>query len=304
MRTAIAEAVTRGRRRPYTLMTMPVTTEDLQLIRDLQLIQDLADTADRISLRYFTAGAVPTQTKPDGSPVTQADRDVERAIRDRLAADRPGDLVIGEELGTEGTAPRRWIVDPIDGTANFSAGRAEWSTLLALEAAGEIVTGLISAPAIGRRWWATRSAGAWTSASAEGRRAARERLAVSSVATLDAATIAVWPLSAWVPPRHLAAGRRLVELGAAGGPLSDWTGACHGALLVAAGVVDAFFHMSAAPWDIAAAVPIVEEAGGRVSDLDGGRGITSRAAVYSNGRLHREVLDVLRSAAVAPGAGL
>jgi histidinol-phosphatase len=270
---------------------------------DLALVHHLADAADDISLRYFAAGAVPTQTKPDGSPVTLADREVEQAVRDRLGADRPGDLVIGEELGSRGTAARRWIVDPIDGTANFAAGRPEWSTLLAVEEDGEIVTGLISAPALGRRWWATRSAGAWSGASAEGQQGPREPLAVSSIATLDAATIAVWPLSAWVPPRHVAAGRRLVELGAAGGPLSDWAGVCHGALLVAAGVADVFFHMSAGPWDIAAAVPIVEEAGGMVSDLDGGRSITSKAAVYSNGRVHREVLEVLRSVTAEPEQG-
>lgn len=263
---------------------------------DLELIQQLADTADGISLRYFTAGDVPTQTKPDGSPVTQADREVEQAIRDRLAVSRPGDLVIGEELGSQGTAARRWIVDPIDGTANFSAGRPQWSTLLALEADGEIATGLISAPALGRRWWATRSAGAWSSASADGRHGDPEPLAVSSVATLAAATIAIWPLGAWVPPRQTAAGRRLVELGAGGGPLSLWAGACHGAVLVASGVVDAFFHIRAAPWDIAAAVPIVEEAGGTVTDLDGRHSITSKAAVYSNGLVHYEVLDALRSA--------
>lgn len=187
---------------------------------DLELIQQLADTAGGISLPYFTAGAVPTQTKPDGSPVTQADREVEQAIRDRLDASRPGEVVIGEELGSHGTASRRWIVDPIDGTANFAAGRPEWSTLLAVEADGEIVTGLISAPALGRRWWATRSAGAWTSTSTHERQGNREPLAVSSIATLNTATIAIWPLSAWVPPQHAAAGRRLVELGAAGGPLS------------------------------------------------------------------------------------
>jgi histidinol-phosphatase len=125
---------------------------------DLELIQQLADTADGISLKYFAAGAVPTQTKADGSPVTQADREVEQALRDELRDSRPGDLVIGEELGSHGNAERRWILDPIDGTANFSAGRPQWSTLLAVEANSEVVTGMISAPALQRRWWATRSA--------------------------------------------------------------------------------------------------------------------------------------------------
>ncbi|MEY9894120.1 histidinol-phosphatase [Catenulispora sp. MAP12-49] len=264
---------------------------------DLELAQQLADIADGISLRYFAAGAVPTQTKADGSPVTPADREVEQAIRDRLATSRPDDLVIGEELGSHGTASRQWIVDPIDGTANFSAGRPEWSTLLAVQVHGEIVTGMVSAPALRQRWWATRSAGAWTSRSSDdGDPQRREPLVVSSIAELDKATVAIWPLSAWVPPQYAAAGRRLVELGADGGPLSDWAGVCHGAMLVAAGVADVFFHMSAGPWDIAAAVPIVEEAGGMVSDLGGGRSISAKAAVYSNGRVHREVLDELQRA--------
>lgn len=266
---------------------------------DLELIQQLADTADGISLPYFAAGAVPTQAKADGSPVTQADRDVEQAVRDQLRISRPSDLVIGEELGRDGNAARRWIVDPIDGTANFSAGRPEWSTLLAVEEDGEIITGMISAPALQRRWWATRSGGAWTSSSAGGVQGNREPLVVSSIAALDKATIAIWPLSAWVPPQHVTAGWRLVGLGADGGPLSNWAGVCHGAMLVASGAADVFFHMSADPWDIAAAVPIVEEAGGTVSDLDGSHGISSKAAVYSNGHVHREALEVLRSTMAA-----
>jgi histidinol-phosphatase len=158
---------------------------------------------------------------------------------------------------------------------------------------------MISAPALQRRWWATRSTGAWTSSSPEADRGRREPLTVSSIATLDKATIAIWPLSAWVPPQRAAAGRRLIELSADGGPLSNWAGACHGAMLVAAGIADAFFHMAADPWDIAAAVPIVEEAGGTVTDLDGERSISSGAAIYSNGRVHSQVLDVLRSTAAA-----
>lgn len=268
-------------------------------IEDLELIQQLADTADGISLRYFAAGTVPTETKPDGSPVTQADREVEQALRDRLRGSRPGEFVIGEELGSHGDASRRWILDPIDGTANFSAGRPQWSTLLAAEADGEVVTGMISAPALRRRWWATRSTGAWTSSFTDDDWGRPEPLAVSSIVTLGKATIAIWPLGAWVPPQRAAAGRRLIELGADGGPMSNWADACHGAMLVAAGTIDVFFHLAADPWDIAAAVPIVEEAGGTVSDLGGDRGISSGAAVYSNGHVHREVLDALSTAAAS-----
>lgn len=143
---------------------------------DLELLHELANTADGITLRYFATGAAPAQTKADGTTVTRADREVEQVLRDRLRAGRPDDLVIGEELGVGeelgGTqrAARRWILDPIDGTAHFASGRPEWSTLLAMETDGEVVSGLVSAPALGRRWWATRGAGAWsrTSASSAG----------------------------------------------------------------------------------------------------------------------------------------
>jgi histidinol-phosphatase len=283
---------------PERALRCSLTLAAVTMTDDLELIHQLADTADAISLLYFAAGAVPTQTKADGSPVTLADREVEQAIRDVLGTARPHDSIIGEELGGHGNASRRWIVDPIDGTSNFSTGQAEWSTLLAVETCGDIVTGMITAPALRRRWWATRSAGAWTTLSVDGDTGDREPLAVSVVATLDKATIAIWPLSSWVPASRASAGRRLVELGANGGPLSNWTGVCHGAMLVAAGVADVFFHMSADPWDIAAAVPIVEEAGGAVSDLDGGRSISSGTAVYSNGRVHREVLECLRAGSI------
>ncbi|MEV6340734.1 inositol monophosphatase family protein [Nocardia vinacea] len=260
---------------------------------DLTLAQQLADVADTISMRYFSAGSIATQFKPDGSPVTVADRAVEQAIRARLANARPQDCWIGEEFGTHGDATRRWVIDPIDGTSNFCTGRAEWSTLLAVEDDGEVLTGMISAPALQRRWWASRTAGAWTSTCLDGQLGPNQALTVTRTETLSEATVVIWPVADWVPTQCLARADTLLARCAGGGPLSDWAGACQGAMLVAAGQADIFLHLTAGPWDIAAAVPIVEEAGGQFSDLHKGRSISSGAAVFTNGRLHEQVLDLL-----------
>ncbi|MFF2078306.1 inositol monophosphatase family protein [Kitasatospora sp. NPDC058162] len=267
----------------------------MRSINELQLAHQLADTADGISLRHFSAGAVPTTIKPDGSPVTVADHEVEQAIRSLLNDARPHDTFLGEESGAYGASARRWVIDPIDGTSNFAAGDPCWSTLIAADDGGEVFTGIVSAPAMQRRWWATRASGAWTGTCLDGRLGPGEALAVTSTATLDQAMVAIWPPTSQLTPQHQAAGARVVAACAKGGSLSDWDGVCHGALLVAAGVVDVFLHLKAGPWDIAAVVPIVEEAGGRFSDLDGDRGISTGAALFTNGRVHDEVLELVRA---------
>ncbi|QIS12804.1 inositol monophosphatase family protein [Nocardia arthritidis] len=260
---------------------------------DLSLAQRLADAADTISMRYFAAGAVATHSKADGSPVTAADHAVEQALRDRIDAAHPGDRVVGEEFGGHGDATRRWLIDPIDGTGNFASGRREWSTLIAVEEYGEVHTGVISAPALGRRWWASRTEGAWISTCRAGQLGPHRPLTVTGTPTLDDATVAIWPVADWVPQDRLDAASALLARCGDGGPLSKWSGACQGAMLVAAGQADVFLHLTAGPWDIAAAVPIVEEAGGRFSDLRGGRDIFGGAAVFTNGRLHMAVLEVV-----------
>ncbi|MFE9327314.1 inositol monophosphatase family protein [Nocardia sp. NPDC052278] len=260
---------------------------------DLALVHQLADAADNISMRYFSAGSIATQSKSDGSPVTAADHAVERAIRARLAQDRPQDCLVGEEFGSHGSAARRWLIDPIDGTDNFAAGRFEWSTLIAVEGDGEVLTAGISAPALRRRWWGSRTAGAWTGTCAAWELGPAQALAVTGTETLGKSTAVIWPVAAGVPPRRLAIATALLAECAGGGPLSDWAGACQGAMLVASGRVDIFLHLTAGPWDIAAAVPIVEEAGGPFSDLRGGRSISSGAAVFTNGRVHEEVLELI-----------
>ncbi|ABW16314.1 inositol-phosphate phosphatase [Parafrankia sp. EAN1pec] len=149
------------------------------------------------------------------------------------------------------------------------------------------------APALRRRWWASRSVGAWTGTCLAGHLGSREALAVSGTEEFGRATVAMWPVAAWVPSRLLAKATALIGQCADGGPLSNWAGACQGAMLVAAGKIDVFLHLTAGPWDIAAAVLIVEGAGGRYSDLRGGRSISLGSAVFTNGRVHDEVLDLL-----------
>ncbi|WP_434443708.1 inositol monophosphatase family protein [Lentzea sp. E54] len=264
---------------------------------DLGLAHRLADIADGISGGYFAGGVVETETKADGSPVTRVDREVELALRDAVARERPHEGFLGEEFGPRGPAERRWIVDALDGTASFVAGEPEWSTLIARQARGEVEMGLVSAPALDRRWYAVTGHGAWTARwSAE-----QQRLAVSATPELGAASVAIWPPVAALtaemrrPLERLAAAaaRVLPEPGAGGGKPSAGSGTCHWALLVAVGVVDVFLLVGGGPWDLAALVPIVEEAGGRFSDLSGGRSLEGTAGVFSNGALHDQVLEIL-----------
>ncbi|HEX4655648.1 MAG TPA: inositol monophosphatase family protein, partial [Mycobacteriales bacterium] len=130
---------------------------------DLELARELAQAADQLTMQRFLAQDLQVETKPDLTPVSDADRAVERLIRERLASERPADAVIGEEYGADrGSSDREWIIDPIDGTKNFIRGAPVWATLLALRAGGQVVVGVVSAPAIGGWWWASRGEGAWT----------------------------------------------------------------------------------------------------------------------------------------------
>ncbi|MEO6309911.1 MAG: inositol monophosphatase family protein, partial [Leifsonia sp.] len=142
-------------------MTEP---SNFSLSDDLALALHLADAADAISRSRFTAMDLVVTTKPDRTPVTDADQAVERAIRAGLAEARPGDGILGEEYGTEGSTQRQWIIDPIDGTANFMRGIPIWGTLISLAIDGIPVVGVVSSPALGKRWWAATGHGAWTQA--------------------------------------------------------------------------------------------------------------------------------------------
>jgi histidinol-phosphatase len=238
---------------------------------DLTFALDLADLADSLSLPRFRASDLRVETKPDLTPVTDADRAVERALRERIAAERPGDTVLGEEEGDEG-GDVRWILDPIDGTKNFSRGLPVWATLIALERDGAVVCGVVSAPALGHRWWASRGEGAWRDG---------ERIAVSGVAAVgDAAVSCSYgaDLALFEPRTWHARG------------IGDfWQ---H--VLVAEGALDAAVDARLAIWDYTAVAVIVEEAGGRSGAVDGGAARPDEQLVSSNGLVHDEVLELLR----------
>lgn len=277
---------------------------------DLTLTHALADATDAIATKYFRQPSLQAQTKADGSPVTKADRLVEAALREQLLRHRPGDTFVGEESGTHAHGGRRWFVDPIDGTAGFVAGRPDWRTLIAVEHSGTIAMGLVSSPALHRRWWATRAGGAWTRhyggvpPTPDAPDAEPAPLAVTDTARLEQATVAVWPVVANLPKPLRARAARLAACcaqthprehadGQPGTEPSTATETRHGALLVAAGQIDAFLMAGGGPWDLAALVPIVEEAGGRFSDVMGGRSLYAPAALFTNGVLHEQILHCL-----------
>jgi histidinol-phosphatase len=259
---------------------------------DLALAFRLADEADAVTLDRFRALDLVVETKPDLTPVSDADRAAESALRATLSRERPGDAVVGEELGASGESERRWVLDPIDGTKSFVRGVPVWATLIALLHGDDVVVGLVSAPALGMRWWAAVGGGAWSGH----RLSAARRLRVSQVSTLADASVS---FSEWNDPGWESTGsrdgfRRLLE--------GCWRSRAYGDfwshMLVAEGAVEVAVEPELNAWDIAALVPIVEEAGGRITALDGRPAMAGGNAVASNGLLHDEVLALL-----AAGAG-
>lgn len=248
---------------------------------DLALALELADTADELSMRRYRAADLQVESKPDRTPVTEADRAVERALRDRLAQARPDDEVVGEELGsTPGTSTRRWIIDPIDGTASYLRGMPTWSTLIALQQDGEEVVAVVSMPAVGRRWWASLGAGAFAGA---------ERLAVSRVAGLADAQLCWSGIESWDEVGRsqeiLALCRRCWRTRGIG---DAWQ-----YMLVAEGAADLALDPAVSVWDLAAVKLIVEEAGGRFSDLAGTPTAAGGDGLASNGLLHEAALAIV-----------
>ena len=258
----------------------------MTLADDLALAHDLADAADAITLDRFGAVDLVVESKPDLTPVSDADRAVEQAIRMKLASRRPGDAVLGEEDGETGTGPRRWVVDPVDGTKNFVRGVPVWATLIALQDDGEVTVGVVSAPALGRRWWAARGSGAHTGGSL----AAARRLRVSEVGTLADASVAYSSLTGWEEQGRLPGLLQLSrDVWRTRAPGDFWS---H--VLVAEGAVDASFEPEVSLWDLAPLQVVVEEAGGRFTDLSGAARADGGSVVCSNGRLHDEVLQALQ----------
>jgi histidinol-phosphatase len=249
---------------------------------DLALAMELADAADELTMSRFRALDLAVETKPDRTPVTEADRAVEAMLRERLVTARPGDAVVGEEEGEQGTGPRRWIVDPIDGTKSYLRGAPVWATLLALEEDGEVVVGVASAPALGRRWWASRGAGAF----ADG-----DPIHVSRVSELADATLCFTDVGAFL--RY----GMWDEFVAIAAKVWDRRGFSDfwGHVLVAEGVADLMLEPIVNLWDIAPIIVIAEEAGGRLTDRDGARRVDGGTALTTNGLLHEDALALVRS---------
>ncbi len=255
---------------------------------DLALAHELADAADAITLARFRAQDLRVAAKPDLTPVSDADTAVEAAVRRGIASRRPDDAVLGEEEGLHGSGPRTWIVDPVDGTKNFVRGVPVWATLVALQVEGRVDVGVVSAPALGRRWWAARGSGAHAGV----RRSSATRLRVSGVTRLADAHLSYSSLTGWEEqgrlPGLLDLSRRVWRTRAFG---DFWS---H--VLVAEGAVDVSCEPEVSLWDLAALQPVVEEAGGRFSDLSGAVDPAGGSVVCSNGLLHEEALAALRPA--------
>ncbi len=256
---------------------------------DLDLAMELADSADELTLRHFGSAGLLVDTKPDMTPVTQADRGVEEMVAERLAFSRPDDSLLGEEFGLQGTnRRRRWIVDPIDGTKNYVRGIPVYASLLALEEEGEIVVGVVSAPALGRRWYAARGEGAF----ADG-----ERIRVSAIDRLEEAQVCHASVDGWQKIGRLDG---LLELTG-----RAWRGRGFGDfwqhMLVAQGSAELAVEPQVNLWDLAALKVVVEEAGGRFTDLAGVATPDGGNAISSNGLLHDVALSLLGDRAASSG---
>ncbi|MFG2192957.1 histidinol-phosphatase [Streptomyces sp. NPDC048639] len=256
---------------------------------DLRLAHVLADAADAATMDRFKALDLKVETKPDLTPVSEADKAAEELIRSSLSRARPRDAVLGEEYGSEGAGPRRWIIDPIDGTKNYVRGVPVWATLISLMVPGgsgfQPVVGVVSAPALGRRWWAAQGGGAYTGRSLT----SATRLRVSKVSKIEDSSLGYSSLSGWE------------EQGRLDGFL-DLTRACWRTrgygdfwpyMMVAEGSVDMCAEPELSLWDMAANAIIIQEAGGEFTDLDGVRGPGGANAAASNGLLHNELLGYL-----------
>jgi histidinol-phosphatase len=264
---------------------VPATSE-ISYADDLALALSMADDADVITMARFGADDLVVDAKPDLTPVSDADQAVERMIRAHLAEHRGDDSLLGEEFGSVGTSKRRWVIDPIDGTKNYVRNVPVWATLIGLLEDDQAVLGVVSAPALGRRWWAAHGHGAWTTALGS----APKRIRVSSVSRLADASLSYASVSSWTQLGKLDA-----FLGLAA---QVWRDRAYGDfwsyMLVAEGAADLAAEPELALWDMAALAPIVTEAGGSFTGLDGVPGPLQGNAAASNGLLHPALLDALR----------
>lgn len=258
------------------------------LTDDVRLMHMLADDADSLSMNRFKALDLHFESKPDNSPVTEADTAVEEAIRRTLSKARPRDAVHGEEMADTGDSPRRWIIDPIDGTANYLRGVPVWATLIALQVEGEVVASVVSAPALSRRWWASLKGGARTGKSLF----TASEIRVSRVEELEHASLSYSEIAGWV---STARGQGFIDL-----MRQCWRTRAYGDfwsyMLVAEGAVDIACEPDLELYDMAALDIIVREAGGRFTNLEGAPGVDGPGALATNGPLHDIVMEILGKA--------
>lgn len=254
---------------------------------DLRLLLEIANQVDRYTLEHFPQRDYQVYEKADLTPVSDIDRGAEQMIRQALAAARPDDLIYGEEYGGNAAevTQARWIIDPIDGTKNFVRGVPVWATLIGLELAGEMVASVVSAPALARRWWAGRGLGSWRSFQG-GQPQANQ---VSKISELKDASLSYSSLIGWEERGKLPAFLELTR--------KVWRTRAYGDfysyMLVAEGVVDAAAEPELEIYDMAALVPIVEEAGGCFTSLEGKKGCVGRNALATNSQLHQRILAML-----------
>lgn len=252
----------------------------MQYTSDVELGHALAMTADKISLSYFRA-AYETQRKKDGTEVTEADLAVEEALIGALRTERPNDSILAEESGmTSGSSTRRWIIDPIDGTTWFMEGKRNWGTHIALEVDGVLQFATFTRPTEHRRWWAVRGHGAYVSDS-ERPQTSAQRIRVSSTTSLRVARV-----GGYIPPESPA----IPKIRSHAIWFDDEVSVM---AAVVEGRIDAVLDEGGNPWDQAPGALIIQEAGGRYSDRDGGTRIDQSWGLFSNGALHGELLQLL-----------
>lgn len=286
-------------------MSFDVAGKTLKYADDLKLAHELADIADKISTARFLATDLKIQTKPDLTPVTDADQEIERELRKILEKQRPADGVTGEEFGKSPIATnRRWIIDPIDGTKNYVRGVPVWATLIALMEGDEVVVGVVSAPALFRRWFSQKDGGAYlqvgggaaqTISDTSSQMQSVRKLTVSGISKLADASLSI---STFATPNVLGRNDGWGDKQKGLLALADqlWRVRGYGDfwshLLVAEGAIDIAAEPSLALWDMAALSLIVKEAGGRFSDFMGVDGPNGANAVTTNHLLHEEVLGI------------
>ena len=272
---------------PDTARTGPNDALRRGLTDDLRLAHLLADDADSITMSRFKSLDLHVTSKPDLTPVSDADTAAEQAIRRTLSRARPRDAVHGEEMADTGWGPRRWVIDPIDGTKNFVRGVPVWGTLIGLMINDEPAVGVVSAPALGRRWWASMGGGAYAGRSLMSATA----IHVSDVTSIEDASMSYASISAWVEARQ---GQQFVDL-----LRRCWRTRAYGDfwsyMLVAEGAVDLAAEPELALHDMAAIDVIVREAGGVFTSLEGEPGPNGGSALASNGKLHDQALAFLGS---------